>query len=43
MRDSLAELKKTWPSAMPPKAPVKDYAGVLSDVSRIELSIGKLM
>jgi hypothetical protein len=43
VRDSFAELKKTWPAAMPPKKPVKDYGGVLSDVSRIELSIGKLM
>lgn len=43
VRDGFAQLKKTWPAAMPPKAPVKDYAAVLSDVSRIELSIGKLM
>jgi hypothetical protein len=43
VRDGFAELKKTWPSPMPPKAPVKDYAAVLSDVSRIELSVGKLM
>jgi hypothetical protein len=43
VRDGFAELKKTWPAAMPPKTPVKDYAGVLSDVSRIELAIGKLM
>ena len=43
VRDGLAELKKAWPDAMPPKVPVKDYAAVLSDVSRIELSIGKLM
>jgi hypothetical protein len=43
VRDSFAELKKTWPAAMPPKKPVKDYGAVLSDVSRIELSIGKLM
>ena len=43
VRDGFAELKKTWPSAMPPKSPVKDYAAVLSDVSRIELSVGKLM
>jgi hypothetical protein len=28
---------------MPPKTPVKDYAAVLNDVSRIELAIGKLM
>lgn len=43
VRDAFVELKKTWPEAMPPRKPVKDYAGVLSDVSRIELSIGKLM
>jgi len=43
VRDAFAELKKAWPNAMAPKAPVKDYAAVLSDVSRIELSAGKLM
>ena len=43
VRDGFAQLKKAWPAAMPPKTPVKDYAAVLSDVSRIELSIGKLM
>jgi hypothetical protein len=43
VRAGLAELKKTWPAAMPPKTPVKDYAAVLSDVSRIELAAGKLM
>jgi hypothetical protein len=43
VRAAFAELKKAWPAAMPPKTPVKDYAAVLSDVSRIELSIGKLM
>jgi len=43
VRAGFAELKKTWPAAMPPKTPVKDYAGVLGDVSRIELSVGKLM
>jgi hypothetical protein len=43
VRASFAELKKAWPTAMPPKTPVKDYAAVLSDVSRIELSAGKLM
>ena len=43
VRDGFAELKRAWPAAMPPKTPVKDYAAVLSDVSRIELSIGKLM
>jgi len=43
VRDGFAELKKTWPAAMPPKTPVKDHAGVLADVARIELAIGKLM
>jgi hypothetical protein len=43
VRDALAELKKAFPTAMPPKAPVKDYGGVLGDVSRIELAAGKLM
>jgi hypothetical protein len=43
VRDGFAELKKAWPTAMAPKAPVKDYAAVLSDVSRIETSVGKLM
>jgi hypothetical protein len=43
VRDALAELKKAWPSAMAPKTLVKDYAAVLSEVSRIELSAGKLM
>lgn len=43
VRAGFAELKKAWPNAMAPKTPVKDYAAVLSDVSRIELSIGKLM
>jgi hypothetical protein len=43
VRDVLASLKKAWPAAMPPKAPVKDYGAVLGDVSRIELAAGKLM
>jgi len=43
VRAGYAELKKAWPEAMAPKAPVKDHAAVLSDVSRIELSVGKLM
>jgi hypothetical protein len=39
----LAELKKAFPSPMPPKTPVKDGGAVLGDVSRIELAAGKLM
>jgi hypothetical protein len=40
---ALAELKKAFPKAMPPKKPVKDHAALLSDISRIELAAGKLM
>jgi hypothetical protein len=43
VRASLVNLKQTWPSAMPPKTPVKDYGAVLGDVSRIELAAGRLM
>jgi hypothetical protein len=43
VRTGLAELKKAFPTAMPPKTPVKDYGGVLGDVSRVELAAGKLM
>jgi hypothetical protein len=43
IRAGLAELKKAFPSPMPPRTPVKDYGAMLSDVSRIELAAGKLM
>ena len=43
VRAGLAELKQAFPSPMPPRTPVKDYGGVLADVSRIELAAGKLM
>jgi hypothetical protein len=43
IRDALADLKKAFPTAMPPMAPVKDHSAVLSDVSRIELAAGRLM
>jgi hypothetical protein len=43
IRAGLADLKKVFPSAMPPKMPVKDYAAVLADVARIEVAAGKLM
>jgi hypothetical protein len=39
----VAELKKAFPSAMPPKVPAKDHAAVLADVARIEVAAGKLM
>src|SRR5262249_56053846 len=35
VRDGYAELKKTWPTAMPPKTPVKHYASLLNDASPI--------
>lgn len=43
VRAGLAELKKAFPSPMPPRVPVKDPGAVLRDVSRIELAAGKLM
>lgn len=43
VRAGLAELKKAFPSPIPPRAPVKDHAAVLGDVARIELAAGKLM
>ena len=43
VRFGMAELKLAFPSPMPPRTPVKDHATVLGDVSRIELSAGKLM
>jgi len=42
-RAGLAELKKAFPSPMPPRMPVKDPATVLGEVARIELAAGKLM
>ncbi len=36
IRDALADLKKAFPTAMPPKTPLKDHGAVLSDVSRID-------
>ena len=43
VRKGLAELKKAFPSPMPPRMPVKDAGAVLADVSRVELAAGKLM
>ncbi len=43
VRAAFADLKKAFPTAMPPQKPVVDYGGVLSDVSRIELAAGRLM
>jgi hypothetical protein len=43
VRTGLAELKKVFPSPMPPRSPVKSPADVLSDISRIELAASKLL
>jgi hypothetical protein len=43
VRAGLVELKKVFPSPLPPRTPVKDYGGVLAEVSKIELAAGKLM
>ena len=43
VRAGLAELKKVFPSAMPPRTPVKSPADLLSDIARIELAAGRLM
>jgi hypothetical protein len=43
VRAGLADLKKVFPAAMPPKTPVKDHAAMLAIVARIELAAGKLM
>jgi hypothetical protein len=43
VRTGLAELKKAFPSPMPPRAPVKNPADVLADIARIELAANKLM
>lgn len=39
--NEFSELKKAWPSAEAPKAPVKDLPQVLTGVSRIELQLGR--
>jgi hypothetical protein len=43
VRAGFAELKKAFPSAMPPRTPVKSPADLLSEIARIELAAGKLM
>jgi hypothetical protein len=43
VRAGLAELKRAFPTAMPPQGLVKDTTAVLGDVARIELAAGKLM
>ncbi|MDO9412334.1 MAG: hypothetical protein Q7T81_07140 [Pseudolabrys sp.] len=43
IRADIADLKLAFPTAMPPKAPIKDAATVSSTVSRIELAAGPLL
>ncbi len=38
LREGFAELKKAWPTAVPPENPIKDHDTVLADISRIELA-----
>jgi len=38
---SIAELKKAWPTPVPPKQPVKDRGQVLADISKVELQLGR--
>jgi hypothetical protein len=38
---SFAELKKAWPTPVPPKQPVKDHGQVLADISKVELQLGR--
>jgi hypothetical protein len=43
VRAGLAELKKVFPAATPPRTPVKDHAALLAVIARVELAAGKLM
>ncbi len=43
VRAGIAELKKLFPTAMPPRNAVKDQAVLLEIIARIELAAGKLM
>ena len=43
VRAGYAELKRTFPTAMPPQKPVKDLDAMKKDVFRIEAAAGKLM
>jgi hypothetical protein len=38
VRAAFAELKNTWPGAVPPATPVKEHAAVLADISRVEIA-----
>jgi hypothetical protein len=43
VRTRLADLKKVFPTAVPPRVPVKDQAALLAMVSQLELTAVKLM
>ena len=41
IRAAFADLKSAFPNAMPPQKPVKELPQVLSDISKIELQLGR--
>ena len=43
VRAGLAQLKKAWPTAMPPRTPVKSAAAVADEVANIQRAAAKLM
>jgi hypothetical protein len=43
LRARLADLKKVFPTAVPPRMPVKDHGAMLALVSRVELAASRLM
>ena len=43
MRAGFVDLKKAFPQPVPPKEPIIDAAGLLGDISKIELASGRLM
>lgn len=43
VRAGLAQLKKAWPTATPPRTPVKSAAAVADEVANIQRAAAKLM
>jgi hypothetical protein len=43
LRARLADLKRVFPTAVPPRTPVKDHGAMLALVSRVELAASRLM
>lgn len=39
---AVADLKKAWPTPVPPASPVMDVGGVLAGVSKVELALGNV-